>query len=35
MDMLNFNYYMGLAYYDKPNVEVAITWYKRAEDIEK
>lgn len=35
MDMFNFYYYMGLANYDKPKIEVAITWYKRAEAIDK
>lgn len=35
MDMFNFYYYMGLANYDRPKYEVAISWYKKAESIDK
>ena len=30
MDEHNFCYYLGLAYYDKPKYDVALSWYKRA-----
>lgn len=30
MDVHNFCYYIGLAYYDKSRYDVALSWYKRA-----
>jgi hypothetical protein len=34
MDQFNFYYYLGLAYFDKSRLEVALNWYKRAEEMD-
>lgn len=35
MDVFNFYFYLGLAYYDKGGsyIQTSITWYKRAEAL--